>query len=112
MRLIICIYEIVLVDSSVGELKQSLDYRVLVRCRVVMRMGKAVMVPFGPKTVTGFVIRHADETEVEKKKTSEINKIINTDTFFDENLLELFQSMAVYYKAKLINIIKTAVPAG
>lgn len=105
-------YAKVLVDIPVEELDQSFDYRVPEKCRDVIRIGQAVMVPFGPRKVTGFVIGLADETEVEEKKIREINRIIFTDTFFDENLLELFQWMAVYYKAKLINIIKTAVPAG
>lgn len=105
-------YAKILVDIPVEELDQSFDYRVPEKYRDIISIGQAVMVPFGPRKVTGFVIGLTDESEVEESKIREISRIIFTDTFFDEELLELFQWMSVYYKAKLINIIKTAVPAG
>ena len=102
----------ILVDIPVEELDQSFDYRIPEKYKDKIKIGQAVLVPFGRRRVAGFVIGITEESAVEESKIREISRLIYPDPFFDEKLLELFQWIGVYYKANLINIIKTAVPYG
>lgn len=105
-------YVKVLVDIPVQQLDQSYDYRIPLKLKGLLKIGHLVRVPFGRRKAAGFIIGFSDQPEVKEELVKEISDLLYTEAFFDEELLELFQWMAAYYKANLINIIRTAVPSG
>lgn len=105
-------YVKVLVDIPVQQLDQSYDYRIPLKLKGLLKIGHLVRVPFGRRKAAGFIIGFSDQPEVKEELVKEISDLLYTEAFFDEELLELFQWMAAYYKANLINVIRTAVPSG
>lgn len=105
-------YAKVIVGIPVNNLNKYYTYKVPNKLKKEIKLGQAVIVPFGRRRITAFVVGFGNEIDIETEKIKEISKIIFLEPFFDKYLLELFQWMASYYKTNLINIIKAAIPTG
>ena len=72
--------------------------------------GKRVLVPFGRRTVTGYVIGPGQESEPQEIK--HILDVLDETPIFPASLLPFFQWIAAYYMHPLGQVISTALPAG
>src|SRR5258706_1800926 len=76
-------------------LPETLRHRVAAGCRVI--------VPFGPRRLTGVVLRvHDDAPEME---TREALRLIDPQPVLDEELLSLGKWIASYYCAPLCDLL-------
>ncbi|MFW6287272.1 MAG: primosomal protein N' [bacterium] len=105
-------YAKIIVDIPVNQLDQTYEYSIPDELQGKIRLGHAVLVSFGRRKINGFVVGFSDNTDFDEKKIKGILSIFSNTPFFDENMLKLFQWMASYYKATLIQVIKTAIPTG
>src|SRR5829696_1665333 len=81
-------------------LPETLRHRVAPGCRV--------LVPFGPRRLTGVVLRsHNDRPEVE---TREALRLLDANPVLDEDLLALGKWIAGYYCAPLGEVLRGMLP--
>ena len=113
----------VTVDAAVNRL---FDYRVPDELCSRMVPGTRVRVPFGPRTVTGYVVEVAEQTDsgAQTPQTDllgatiepvrglkSIQAIVGEHPFLTEPLLKLLQWLAEYYCSPLEAAIRSALPA-
>jgi primosomal protein N' (replication factor Y) len=72
--------------------------------------GKRVLVPFGRRSVTGYLIGPARDTDTPGIK--HILDVLDDAPLFPESMIPLFEWIATYYMYPLGQVIATALPAG
>jgi primosomal protein N' (replication factor Y) len=76
-------------------------------------LGSQVVVPFGRRTVTGFVVGYAENSAAKPRKDiREILEVVGTDPALDESVLALCRWAAGYYVAPLGEVLSAALPSG
>ncbi|HEY5282661.1 MAG TPA: DEAD/DEAH box helicase, partial [Polyangia bacterium] len=87
-------------------------YRDLKRAQP-LSLGSQVIVPFGRRTVTGFVVGYAEEPAAELRgDIRSILEVVGTDPALDESVLALCRWAASYYVAPLGEVLSAALPSG
>ncbi len=72
-------------------------------------LGTEVIVPFGPRQVTGFVVGHP---ETVAGPVRDITDVVGDGPAIDESILELCRWAAGYYLAPLGEVLRSALPRG
>ena len=77
-------------------------------------VGTQVVVPFGPRTVTGFVVGHpvAGRAEAPRGPTLDVEEIVAGTPAFDDEMIALCRWAADYYQAPLGEVLRAALPQG
>jgi primosomal protein N' (replication factor Y) len=111
------------VDAAVGRL---FDYRVPAALQGRLVPGTRVRVPFGPRTVTGYVVEVADRSDLSDptdpadllgarsapaRPLKDVLEVVGAHTFLTGSLLKLLKWMAGYYGSTLDAAIRSALPA-
>lgn len=76
-----------------------------------VRLGHAVMVPFGGRQVAGYVIGPGDPS-VPEERLRPVSRLLDVEPAFDEGQLAFMRWISAYYLAPLGEVIATALPAG
>jgi primosomal protein N' (replication factor Y) len=83
------------------------------RRAVPLALGSQVVVPFGRRTVTGFVVGYSQGGATETdKEIREILDVVGSGPALDESVLELCRWAASYYLAPLGEVLSAALPSG
>jgi len=72
--------------------------------------GLRVLVPFGKRTITGYILGFAQNADGLKVK--EALEVLDTEPLFTDSDLEFYRWIASYYMHPLGEVIKTALPPG
>jgi len=96
----------VAVDLS---LDREFDYLIPEPLRAVVEIGSRVEVPFGPRTITGFVIGLSDQSAVSGLKA--IGKVLGEKSLITEPVMELAHWMSAYYLAPFETCVRAVLPA-
>jgi primosomal protein N' (replication factor Y) len=75
-------------------------------------IGAQVVVPFGSRTVTGFVVARAAAAPAGDTETKDIEQIVAGDPAFDEAMISFGRWVADYYQAPLGEVLRAALPQG
>jgi primosomal protein N' (replication factor Y) len=76
-------------------------------------LGSQVVVPFGRRTVTGFVVGHCQgDARGAGKEVREILEVVGAGPALDESVLELCRWASSYYLAPLGEVLSAALPSG
>ncbi|MFW5987907.1 MAG: replication restart helicase PriA [bacterium] len=102
----------VVVDLPLRKLNKEFDYLLPEKFKPIIKVGQIVKVPFGRRKISAFVTQINADSEVEKSKLKKVESILYQQSFFDEELLQLFYWTASYYHAYLAQVIKSVLPAG
>ncbi len=73
-------------------------------------VGVRVLVPFGRRKITGFVVGVAETAEVERVKP--IVDVLDVSPVVDANMIQLTRWIADYYLASWGEVLRTALPPG
>lgn len=73
-------------------------------------VGRRVLVPFGRRRVTGYVLNISTSTACSELKS--VLDVLDEGPLFPESMVPLFQWMASYYLHPIGRVIKNALPAG
>src|SRR5689334_22020101 len=73
------------------------------------QLGCRVLVPFGRRTVTGYIV---DSGSAALAETKEVRELLDREPLFTAKTLEFYRWTAAYYCTPLGEVIKTALPAG
>ncbi|RNC64432.1 MAG: primosomal protein N', partial [Desulfuromonadales bacterium] len=90
-------------------LDTTFHYRVPEALRPRIAPGKRVLVPFGRRKVTGYVLGFAAG---EERELREVADVLDDFPLFTPRELELYRWAAAYYLHPLGEVIKAALPAG
>ncbi|MGE4490089.1 MAG: primosomal protein N', partial [Kiritimatiellales bacterium] len=96
----------VAVDLS---LDREFDYRIPESLRPVVEIGSRVEVPFGPRSVTGFVVGLTDQSNLEELKP--ISKVLGEKSLITETVMKLARWMSAYYLAPFEVCVRSVLPA-
>ena len=104
------IVEVLLEVAVALPLAEVFTYRDLPR-DAPLALGSQVIVPFGRRTVTGFVVGHSKRGAADVgKDVREILEVVGTGPVLDESLLDLCRWAASYYLAPLGEVLSAALP--
>jgi len=73
-------------------------------------VGMRVLVPFGRRKVTGYILRRGVDADHERLKPLEA--ILDSEPVFNEKRLSFFRWIAAYYMVPLGEVIKASLPPG
>jgi len=90
----------------------TFHYRIPIKLRDQAGLGKRVLVPFGRRQITGYLIGFAQSCSLPEDKIKDILKVLDPEPLFDQPMLDFFRFSSVYYFAPLGEVIKSALPAG
>ena len=78
-------------------------------------LGTQVVVPFGPRTVTGFVVGHpvaGGPGEALRAPALDVEEVVSGTPAFDDEMIALCRWAADYYQAPLGEVLRAALPQG
>jgi primosomal protein N' (replication factor Y) len=75
-------------------------------------VGTQVVVPFGSRTVTGFVVGQAAAASGEGVEVREIEEVVAGEPAFDDAMIGFCRWVADYYYAPLGEVLRAALPQG
>jgi len=95
-------------------LEKTFHYTIPPQLRSICEVGKRVLVPFGRRTVTGYLLELSSHLppDITGKDIKSIIDCLDKAPLFDEGMLNFFRWVADYYLAPLGQVIKTALPPG
>jgi len=102
----------IIVDISLMKLDKVYDYIIPKNLLDRIQIGNLVKVSFGRRKVIGFVVNIKEDSNLKEKKLKAIDEMIIKEKLFDKKMLKLLKYIADYYHSYLIQVIKTALPAG
>ena len=73
-----------------------------------LQVGHAVLVPFGPRKISGYVIEFIDETPLTRLRY--VSRVLDPEPVFDLKALPFFRWISRYYLHGLGEVIATALP--
>lgn len=89
---------------------RTFSYRVPAALRDAVAFGMRVLVPFGKRRVTAYVVGTREEKQGEELK--EVIELLDAEPLFTERECAFFRWTADYYLHPLGEVIKVALPAG
>ncbi|HEY0082200.1 MAG TPA: hypothetical protein VGB61_05365, partial [Pyrinomonadaceae bacterium] len=97
-------------------LSQTFTYRLPLALREETQVGARLLVPFGRKLLTGYVVALHQELEagieLEESEIKEAEALLDADPLISTDVLELTRWLADYYAAPWGEVLKAALPAG
>ncbi|NWF90872.1 MAG: primosomal protein N' [Ignavibacteriaceae bacterium] len=91
--------------------RNAFTYSVPKEMAAMLQIGVRVVVPFGKRTLTGFVVGTSDTNEAEEK-TKPLFDILDETSVFNRTDLKFYEWLADYYLCSLGEALKLAVPYG
>ncbi|MBN2355673.1 DEAD/DEAH box helicase family protein, partial [candidate division KSB1 bacterium] len=85
-------------------------YRIPDRFVDAVSPGMRVLVPFGPRKTTGFVVNLLQQTD--RRDLKDIEEVLDPVPLFPPEVLRLAQWIAAYYVCGWGEVLKAALPAG
>ena len=98
---------LVIVDVSAKQVNKPYSYVVPKEFEGIIERGSRVIVPFGPRTVLGFVVDIIDEVNSELK---EIKEVLDIVPVLSAEMLTLARTIAKETSSFLISVLKTMIP--
>ena len=106
------LYAQIVIDRAQAGRLGELTYGVPPQLASVVTLGFAVHVPFGRKTVTGYVVGFTDKIASNIKQLRYISGLASRAPIFDTNALRLARWMSAYYHCPLAECLACCMPQG
>ncbi len=91
--------------------RNAFTYAIPENLEEAVKIGVRVVVPFGKRTLTGYVINITETTKVEKG-IKKIRDVLDELPIFSEKSLEFYRWVSEYYISSLGEAIKNSIPYG
>lgn len=93
-------------------IEQSYSYGVPPELRGIVRIGSAVLVPFGRQTLTGIVIDEGESMEGEGRSLKPITDILDAEPAITGDQITLARWISEYYLCSMGEVLRAALPPG
>lgn len=90
-------------------LDREFDYSIPTALQGAVQIGSQVIVPFGPRKITGYVVGLPESSPHEKLKP--IQRIVGDQPLITERIVKLARWMAAYYVCPLEQAVRTVLPS-
>ncbi|WP_434311521.1 replication restart helicase PriA [Hominifimenecus sp. rT4P-3] len=101
----------IIVDISLEKLDKTFQYKVPEEWEEVLAPGLQVVIPFGNRTLTGYVLELTDQAEFEEAKMKEILGLSEKAVPIESQLISLAAWMKDTYGCTMNQALKTVLPA-
>ncbi len=98
----------VIVDISSSEVDRVFDYRVDVE---TVQVGSRVLVPFGSKTLEGYVIDFKQTSSVSEEKLKSVLSTLDKTPVIKTEMLDLMRMMTKKYHLRMVDVLRLCIPA-
>lgn len=103
----------IVVDCPLKDLKKTFDYIIPATLQNFVEIGSRVIVPFGKRTLQGYVVGIKNEADgIGKYKLKEIKNVFEYPPILDGKLVELARWMSFNYATSLFSCIQSMLPKG
>ncbi len=103
-------YANVIVDISLEKLDKTFQYKIPKEWQETLHVGMQVKIPFGNRTITGYVLELTDEPEFDVTKIKPILGITEGSVAIESQLIELAGWMRRNYGSTMNQALKTVLP--
>lgn len=103
-------YANIIVDISHEKLDKTFQYRIPEILRDKITVGMQVKIPFGSRTLNGYVVELTDEAEFAVDKIRELKGIVTDGVAIESQLIALAAWMKKNYGATMNQALKTVLP--
>ena len=103
-------YANIIVDISHEKLDKTFQYRIPEILRDKITVGMQVKIPFGSRTLKGYVVELTDEAEFAVDKIRELKGIVTDGVAIESQLIALAAWMKKNYGATMNQALKTVLP--
>ncbi len=95
-------------------INQTFTYRLPPEWEMAARVGARVVVPFGKKALTGYIVNLCESLgrELEEARIKDILHIVDIEPIVAENILDLTHWLSEFYFSSWGEAIRAALPAG
>ncbi len=98
----------VIVDVQSSLVDKIFDYS----CCDDLKVGSRVLVPFGNRSIEGYVIEISSHTDVPPDKLKSVVKVLDDEPVLTDEMLKLSQFMIEKYNLKTIDTLRLFLPSG
>ncbi|HEY0003319.1 MAG TPA: primosomal protein N' [Pyrinomonadaceae bacterium] len=95
---------------------QTFTYRLPIALRADARVGSRLLVPFGRKRITGYIVAlHAEldpAADLKEEEIKDAEELLDAEPLLTPEVLEITRWVAEYYAAPWGEVLKAALPAG
>ncbi|MBD0326521.1 MAG: primosomal protein N', partial [Pyrinomonadaceae bacterium] len=95
---------------------QTFTYRLPLMLQSEAQLGSRLLVPFGRKRITGYIVALLDAldpaTNLQPDEIKEAEELLDTEPLLTPEILEITRWVADYYAAPWGEVLKAALPAG
>jgi primosomal protein N' (replication factor Y) len=102
----------VIVDVAVRATDRPFDYLIPESMRAWIEVGSRVGVPFGHRTVQGFVVSIHPQLQTESFKMKPIHELLDIIPPLSEDLVELAEWMSQQYACRFITALQVMIPTA
>lgn len=106
------LYAQVIVDVPAKQTNRPFDYVVPEQLKTWVSVGSRVGVPFGPRTLQGFVVGLSDRTEMDAGKLKSIEQVLDFMPPLNPELVQLAGWMSRTYICPAITALQAMIPAA
>jgi primosomal protein N' (replication factor Y) (superfamily II helicase) len=93
-------------------MRQAFTYVVPTHLAGQLRLGHAVLVPFGKRVVSAYVLELTHTIDFDPAKAKAVKRLLDAEPVFDARQLQFFRWIAEYYLSALGEVIATALPSA
>ncbi|MBI1939436.1 MAG: primosomal protein N' [Ignavibacteriales bacterium] len=91
--------------------RNAFTYSIPAEFETSVKIGVRVVVPFGKRVLTGFVIGISETTDI-KEKIKNVKDVLDENPIFDERALKFYEWISDYYISSTGEALKNSVPYG
>ncbi|MFQ3846666.1 primosomal protein N' [Staphylococcus shinii] len=104
----------VIVDIPSKSVDFTFDYIIPLRLQSMIQVGMRVIVPFGPRTIQGYVMNVTDKPDgnIDTAKLKEIKEIQDIKPELTEELIQLTEWYNNYFVTKRISMLEVMLPSA
>lgn len=103
-------YARIIVDISQEKLDKTFDYRIPERLKERLTVGMQVVVSFGNRQITGYVIELTDEVDYDEEKLKDVLSISKDSIPIESHLIALAGWIRQNYGGTMNHALKTVIP--
>lgn len=102
----------VIVDIPSKSVNQVFDYKIPDGMKDIIRVGHRVLVPFGRRTIQGYVMNIKDNADFDPSRIKPIAGTLDIEPVLTEEMIIIAKYLAEYYIDQYISVIETILPAA
>ena len=100
----------IIVDISHEKLDKTFQYKIPEKLQEQIRVGMQVVIPFGNRRLTGYVVELTDKAEFEIDRMKEIASVAADSVAIEGKLIALASWIRENYGATMNQALKTVIP--